>query len=60
MPTGWNPTLEVYFHAIGFYRVTDTLESGSILIYLVQKQSIYTQSSGVTPYQLKQKIRKRE
>jgi hypothetical protein len=39
-------------------RVTDTLESSSILTYLVQVKSIYTQSSGRKPHQLKQEINK--
>ncbi len=38
--------VETLFRAIGFFSEADTLESSSILIYVVQEQSIYTQKSG--------------
>ena len=44
--------LECFFVQLGFNlsdKVTDTLESSSKLIYLVQMKSIYTQISGRKP-----------
>ena len=38
-----------YFRSTGFFNEADILETSSILIYLVEVQSIYTQSSGGKP-----------
>ncbi len=43
----------IFSCVIGFFNVADTLEFSSILIYFVQVQSIYTQSSGGKPAKLK-------